>query len=195
MAMEGRAWVTELSHADFFPSFVDERAYIVYCRTRLFNLQPVDLVMSAVPMVLLAALAFATRCSLPYLPVVNPLFAVALSVLLVTFSLSYIFVAALMCKMCLSPLSRLYNAAHWFLYHPWLPRAVYDSTAVLIAFNSGLFLYARVLQGQCASEVDVWASQACNPVADRHSIPHDQVTDGCDGQRDQTSLPTHQSTC
>ena len=46
---------------------------------------------------------------------------------------------------------------------------------MLIAAASGLFLYARVLQGQCASQTDVWASQACNPVAGLHSIPHDQV--------------------
>ena len=124
--MDGRAWITELSYADLFPGFVDERAYAVYCRTRLFNLKPVDLVMSALPLALLATVSFATRCSLQYIPDVNPVFSVALAVTLFTFFLCYVFVATLMCKMCLATTSWLYHASNWFLYHSWLPRAVYD---------------------------------------------------------------------
>jgi hypothetical protein len=40
---------------------------------------------------------------------------------------------------------------------------------------TGLFLYARVVAGDCESRTNIWESQMCNPVASANSIPHDQV--------------------
>lgn len=39
----------------------------------------------------------------------------------------------------------------------------------------GLYLLARVAQGQCPPGVTIFQSQECNPVANAGSIPQDQV--------------------
>ena len=47
---------------------------------------------------------------------------------------------------------------------------------MLISVNTqGLYLLARVVQGQCDDTISIWNSQDCNPVALSKSIPHDVV--------------------
>ena len=50
-----------------------------------------------------------------------------------------------------------------------------DVVGILVQISCGLNLLGRVHAGQCDSNASVWAMQACNPVADMHSIPSDQV--------------------
>ena len=55
---------------------------------------------------------------------------------------------------------------------------IYVSTILLVPpglILSGIFLLARVMQGQCRAVVTIFESQECNPVASAGSIPHDQV--------------------
>lgn len=52
------------------------------------------------------------------------------------------------------------------------------STILITYFRltlSGVYLLARVKQGQCRAGVTIFESQECNPVASAGSIPHDQV--------------------
>jgi signal transduction histidine kinase len=60
----------------------------------------------------------------------------------------------------------------------WLFRESLDAVAVMSSVVIGIYLYARVDQGQCASSTNIWLSQQCNPVADSGSIPEDTVI-GC----------------
>ena len=41
--------------------------------------------------------------------------------------------------------------------------------------STALYFVARATAGQCPADATIWASQACNPVASCHSIPHDNV--------------------
>lgn len=50
-----------------------------------------------------------------------------------------------------------------------------DLIAILATMSASSYLYARVLNGQCAPGISLWAAQRCNPVAVSHSIPIDQV--------------------
>lgn len=50
-----------------------------------------------------------------------------------------------------------------------------DLIAILATSSAGCYLYARVLNGQCGTDVTLWGSQRCNPVAVSHSVPMDHV--------------------
>ena len=52
---------------------------------------------------------------------------------------------------------------------------VEDILVVMIQLSSGFYLLGRVYAGQCGKADNVWDTQRCNPVADSHSIPSDQV--------------------
>ena len=50
-----------------------------------------------------------------------------------------------------------------------------DVLGILTEVIAGLHLLGRVYAGQCDSTTSVWSTQGCNPLADRNSIPGDQV--------------------
>ena len=50
-----------------------------------------------------------------------------------------------------------------------------DVVGILVTSCCGLCLLGRVNAGQCDATASVWSTQSCNPVADMHSIPSDQV--------------------
>lgn len=57
----------------------------------------------------------------------------------------------------------------------WIFREAFDAFTVLVVVAMGIYLYARVENGQCVSETNIWFSQECNPVASAGSIPADTV--------------------
>jgi len=87
-------WTAELSPNDFYPTFVDEKDYVDYCRQRLFSLKRLNLLYSSWPIMLLSSLGFATRCGLGRLDTLNPCFALAVGLSCLNFSLLYVFVGA-----------------------------------------------------------------------------------------------------
>ena len=50
-----------------------------------------------------------------------------------------------------------------------------DAIGILGTISAMFFLLSRVTEGACPSDVSLWNSQHCNPVALSHSIPQDQV--------------------
>jgi len=50
-----------------------------------------------------------------------------------------------------------------------------DSIAIMATISASSYLYARVLNGQCAPDTTLWGSQRCNPVALSHSVPMDHM--------------------
>jgi signal transduction histidine kinase len=50
-----------------------------------------------------------------------------------------------------------------------------DSIAIMATISASSYLYARVLNGQCAPDTTLWGSQRCNPVALSHSVPIDHM--------------------
>jgi len=87
-------WTAELTPNDFYPTFVDEKDYVDYCRQRLFSLKRLNLLYSSWPIMLLSSVGFATRCGLGRLDTLNPCFALAVGLSCLNFSLLYVFVGA-----------------------------------------------------------------------------------------------------
>mmetsp|Transcript_29043 Transcript_29043/g.27831 ORF Transcript_29043/g.27831 Transcript_29043/m.27831 type:complete len:1116 (+) Transcript_29043:177-3524(+) len=55
-----------------------------------------------------------------------------------------------------------------------LDRRLQDLVGILIHLGCGMFLYARVVEGQCPTSYN-WLSQTCNPVADSRAVPGEMV--------------------
>ena len=87
-------WTAELTPNDFYPTFVDEKDCVDYCRQRLFSLKRLNLLYSSWPIMLLSSVGFATRCGLGRLDTLNPCFALAVGLSCLNFSLLYVFVGA-----------------------------------------------------------------------------------------------------
>ena len=50
-----------------------------------------------------------------------------------------------------------------------------DTIGLLTVLTTGFLLLGRVYAGQCTNDMNIWSIQSCNPFADMHSIPNDNV--------------------
>ena len=132
---------------------------------------------SFVPLMVLLYTAAITRTNLQSIGPHSPFFSAAFALLIFT---TLLFIPFLSTRMIVhyTPTDKQQQSSYkrsivWLSLFYALK--IEDVLGVLTEVIAGLHLLGRVYAGQCDSSTSVWSTQACNPVADRKSIPGDQV--------------------
>ena len=130
-----------------------------------------------VPLVTVIYTTVTSRFNLIYVGLGNPSFVAALGLMLLTnfFFIPY-FVARILVHH--TPTTK-HHRSNYRYSKEWL-RLCYackieDVIGILAEVTAGMYLLGRVYAGQCRTDVNVWETQCCNPVADLKAIPTDQV--------------------
>ena len=76
---------------------------------------------------------------------------------------------------CHDKKSILYRSSQLIVKSPWLTDLYKDFIAIASTLGLIFGLIGRVMNGQCAANVTLWATQRCNPVASASSIPYDHA--------------------
>jgi signal transduction histidine kinase len=129
---------------------------------------------SAFPATLLFMAQF-TRFNLYQSYFAGPYFSVAFSIPFVgvpAFSLMLFMYGA---KSVISDPSHWLRALARRWRHTWWGQMLDSLVLLLVTLQYGFVLYGRVAAGPCPPGTSIWDTQTCNPVAESHSIPQDQV--------------------
>ena len=132
---------------------------------------------SLIPILLISVIAGITRSNMEYIGRGSPIFTAAFAFVTLAISL-FLPYMALRAKVHYTSTSKRTQSSYKF--SKALLRLLYavkieDILMIIVQISSGLYLLGRVYAGQCNIGSNVWYTQKCNPVADSHSIPSDQV--------------------
>lgn len=130
------------------------------------------------PMVIIIYVIVATRMNLQHVGSSSTLFSLAFASMVLVTTVFSIFASAHVCKLYWRRSEDAWKkswavSSEKFLLTSFWGR-IEDFIGVLATLIAGFYLIARVQAGQCPTG-NVWDTQTCNPVADLHSIPTDQV--------------------
>ena len=159
---------------EYFPIFTNQLLFNEYSKGKKSQFD----IMSVPAVVAIFYMAAVTRLSYYYLMISSGhLFFVALAFMITANIIFSIFVISHMLIYFTKDVNRTrssYLCARAIISRSFFGR-IEDVIAVTLALATGMYLMARVYTGQCQDMDNIWKSQTCNPVADAHSIPHDQV--------------------
>ena len=129
------------------------------------------------PLVVMMYTVAATRFNVEHLRTENSLLVAASALMIGNSCLFLPYVLLRMIAYYTPPDKR--NWVSYKLCKSWLQLCyrgrIEDVVGILVTSCCGLCLLGRVSAGQCDATASVWSTQSCNPVADMHSIPGDQV--------------------
>lgn len=123
---------------------------------------------------------FFLRCNFFHFLNDGRLFILSFTSTFCAFFLYLIFLAAYIKKSSETDTSR--GQSHWasfILDSRWLRDSLADAIAIFGSFGISVGLYARILNGQCPQNVNIWDSQRCNPFSSSSSLPSDHVVFVC----------------
>ena len=132
---------------------------------------------SLVPILLISVIAGITRSNMEYIGRSSPMFTSAFAFAILGVSLFSPYMALRAIVHYTSTPKRTQSS---YKFSKALLQLLYavkieDILMIFVQISSGFYLLGRVYAGQCKIGSNVWYTQKCNPVADSHSIPSDQV--------------------
>lgn len=158
--------------AKIFPFVDDDRDLLHYKRSALAKNDSYRLLI----VVVLFSATFASRCNLDYAESFDPYFICAISTFFVCFTLYLlIYIPMIISELYLNRSNTLIYIYARKILNSRLRVIAEQLVPVVLSLSLGLFLYARVIAGQCSDMNNAWTVRRCNPCADQRSIPHDQT--------------------